>query len=828
MSKTAVSEGQSSYQHMQISDSGAKIPQNIKEVDRNKKFKFFECLQALVQGRLPTNEQLDHFLAMIQSSTSLDSRSHMLSADGRSLYQDFQELVRTTREIIYEKNEQELFQNFIYHCTRASDSVAEQDIRAPNMDVGVSSRTARKEGQKTLDSMKAVAKLVTTNADFRTILNELFQLAKEVFGEGVDRVTQKVQTASEGLSSMATDATQNAASTTQTGGPRVQQGIQQASDNIQNVLNQAKDDPMGAAQDTREQMAQQSSSTLDTARKQVDNMKHDLFRQTGDYKGKARTQALEAGENAKGYANTKMPPEKRNALIERLKAILGQIQADPQYQNAIDAIMDLIGTWRQRAQRPAGSLGNEASKVVQDPNVEAAIIEFRVILQRWAQGYGLDNMIILVQNMWNRTFTDPELSQYFDNLSTFMTKAVREPNYVTSRAINSDATALIDNGQSLLNYKYKSDTDALLNEGQIFIEKLNNDPRSREVADNFHRFASHLFYDKHDKLKFKPHLFDDFRYVLLPSMMESFQFIPVPRIEYSDLKVDLMIDNMILTSTDLLPRLFEVSMNNMMRMVPRGNASRSMDANKHDFNMVIRGLEANIRDVDYYVKTKHGFRFMDRGIADVLINKKGMDVILKGKKSPEDSEVPSMVTVDTVKVTIHALTIKMRHSKHPILYTFAQPFIKTVVKKAIAHALETQIREAFTSGDKALATSVRDTRIRTGKNTFGALVDSASSFVTSKVNPDEKTKAMNERKKNSGHYNRTSRVIFDQDGLCVLDPVKHMELKVGKPLHEDPNAMATMPVAAPWVSTAFDMKDVQLRGQKLLPGMRRTQGTLAM
>lgn len=147
-------------------------------------------------------------------------------------------------------------------------------------------------------------------------------------------------------------------------------------------------------------------------------------------------------------------------------------------------------------------------------------------------------------------------------------------------------------------------------------------------------------------------------------MMESFQFIPIPRIEYSDLKVDLMIDNMILTSTDLLPRLFEVNVNNTMRMVPRGNANRALDANKHDFNMFIQGVEANVRDVDYYVKTKEGFKFEDRGIADVLINKKGMDIRVMGRKTASDAEIPSLITVDDVKVKIHSLSIKMRKSTH--------------------------------------------------------------------------------------------------------------------------------------------------------------------
>ncbi|KAG0210940.1 hypothetical protein BGX33_004601 [Mortierella sp. NVP41] len=827
---TYAPEGQSSFHQVPIADSGASIPQHMKDVDRNQKFKLFECLQAIVKGRLPTNDQIDAFLAMAQSSSALDSRAHMLSADGQSLYKDFQELMRTTRSIVYEKNEQELFQNFIYHCTQATDTVGAQNVQAPDLNVGVSSRKAKTEGKETLDSMVTVAKLVTTNSDFRTILHELFMLAKEILSEGAEMIGQNAPLATEKLSTKADEIAASATNATQTGGSRLQEGVQQATDMVQNLIGSAREDPIGTAIETREDILNQSAASMDQTKKQSAEMKKSLAKQTEDFKSMAQTQALQAQENAKNYANTKMPPERRHALIERLKVIVGQIQADPQYQDAINSIMNLVGTWRQRARGPAGSITVEANKVIQDSNVETAILEFKVILQRWAQGYSMDSIIARIQNMWAKTAVDPELNQYFNNVSGFMTRAVREPNYVTSQHINADAEALIDNGRALLNVKYKPDTEAVLKEGQVFIEKLNTDPRSREVAANFQKFAKHLFYDRNGKLKFKPHLFDDFRYVVMPAMLESFHFIPIPRIEYSDMKVDLMFDNMILTSTDLVPRLFEVNMNNQFRMVPRGanRNDRSKDVNKHDFNMFIKGLEANIRDVDYFVRTKEGFRFKDRGIADILINKRGMDVKVMGRKTPDTTEVPSLFTVESVKVNIHSLTIKMHNSEHPMLYVFAQPFIKTVVKKAIAHALGTQIKEALTSGDKALATSIRDTRIKTGKNTFGALVDSATSFVASKVNPDAKTKAENERKKNQGHYDRTSRVIFDQDGLCVLDPVKHMELKVGQPLREDSNAMTAMPVAAPWVSTAFDMSGMQIKGQDQLPGMRRTRGTLAM
>ncbi|ORZ14879.1 hypothetical protein BCR41DRAFT_296853, partial [Lobosporangium transversale] len=670
----------------------------IKEVDRNQKTKFFECLQALVKGRLPTNEQLDHFLAMAQNSPSLEARAHMLSADGRALYKDFQELMRTTRGIIYEKNEQELFQNFIYHCTQASTS-ASQNVQAPSLDVGVSQKKAKQEGQETLDNLVAVAKLLTTNAEFRSILNELFQLLREVFNEGADKVASTAQGVGERVSNKTNDLTQSATSTSASGGSRLQDNINRVTDKIQSVALGAKQDPTAVAQDTRQEFMDHSNATMDSARQQTQDMKQQLARQAQDFKAQAQTRASQTQQDAINYANTKLPPEQRSALIERLKLVISQIQSEPQYQTAIDSIMNLVGIWRHRAKQPTGNISTEANKVVHDPNVEAAIVEFKVILQRWAQGYALDPIIAHIQNMWNKTLVDPELNQYVNNVSNFLTRALREPNYVTSQTINNDGSILIDEGRQLLNVKYKSDTDVIMREGQIFIEKLNTDPRSQEVSANFQKFAHDLFYDKNGKLAFKPHLFDDFRYVLLPSMMESFQFIPVPRIEYSDLKVDLVFDNMILTSTDLLPRLFEMNMNNTIRMVPRGNANRSLDTNKHDFSVTIQGLEANIRDVDYYVKTKEGFRFQDRGIADVLINKKGLDIKIMGHKTPEDQETPSLFTIEDVKVKIHALSIKMRRSEHSFMYALAQPFIKTVVKNAIAHALETQIKETLSSGD---------------------------------------------------------------------------------------------------------------------------------
>ncbi|KAF9347771.1 hypothetical protein BGX26_000762 [Mortierella sp. AD094] len=834
-----VSEGETSYRGTTLPDSGAKISQDIKQADRDQKFKFFECIQALMKGRLPTNEQLDQFLAMSQSSTSLEPRAHMLSKDGQALYKDFQQLIQNTREIIAEKNQEELFQNFIHHCTLATDTVPDAvDPRAP-IGIGqkvVSSNKAQKEARQILQNMKSVAKLVTTNSEFRSILDEMFQLAMEVLRDSADKVAQGAQKMSEKASQKATQISNTAASTadalSQDG--EINQEIQRAGDRAQDLALNAKEDPHDTAHETRQELRQGTDSLKDYAKQQTAEMRQQFNLRDKDTKARFQAKTSEMHGNAIEYAIQKMPKERRQAIIERLKLIVGQIQSDPQYQTTVDSVIDLIGTWRQRAQGPAGSASTETGKIARDPNVEAATIEFKTILERWAQGYSLDPMIELVKNMWESARQDPQLSQYFDSVSFFISRAVREPYYVTSDAIDRDTELLLDQGQTLLKVKYRLDTDALMSEAHNFLEKLSTDPMVRQVADNFQKVAKNMFYNKKGKLTFKPHLFDDFRYVLLPSLFDAFQFIPIPRIEYSDLKVDLMFDNMILTSKDLIPRLFEIQMNNSIRMVPRGKPNKSSDTNKHEFIMFIQGVEANVRHVDYYVKTKEGFRFKDRGIADVLINRRGFDIRVEGQKTQhdEDDYTPSLITFDKVQVKIHALTVKMRKSQHPVMNAFVQPFIKTAVKNAIAHAIEAELKEALISGDRAAATAVRDTRIKTGKNTFGALLETAASLVQNKFSSDDKSKSSKSRRKNSGNYNRTSRVIFDADGLCVLDPVKHIELKVGQPLIEDKNAMANMNVDAPWASPAFDLHglqtNIEAKKRNELPGMRRTHGTLAI
>ena len=79
----------------------------------------YGVVEAFRNGRLPTNEQIDKTLQYILDHSPIDI--HKLSAEGRKLVQDTQDVIGTARLMVQQKNADQLLQNFLWH-TSAVDS----------------------------------------------------------------------------------------------------------------------------------------------------------------------------------------------------------------------------------------------------------------------------------------------------------------------------------------------------------------------------------------------------------------------------------------------------------------------------------------------------------------------------------------------------------------------------------------------------------------------------------------------------------------------------------------------------------------------------------
>jgi Protein of unknown function (DUF4449)/Family of unknown function (DUF5923) len=118
------------------------------------------------------------------------------------------------------------------------------------------------------------------------------------------------------------------------------------------------------------------------------------------------------------------------------------------------------------------------------------------------------------------------------------------------------------------------------------------------------------------------------------------------------------------------------------------------------------GIQADLRDVNYYIKKKQGFPSLtDKGVIDVLLGGQGFNFRLAvSKAQPNDRN--QLFKLDHVKVNVKNLKIKLKKSKYKILFNVFKPMLYSIVRPAVEKVIESQIRDSFQKAD-ALAYQVQ-------------------------------------------------------------------------------------------------------------------------
>jgi hypothetical protein len=169
-------------------------------------------------------------------------------------------------------------------------------------------------------------------------------------------------------------------------------------------------------------------------------------------------------------------------------------------------------------------------------------------------------------------------------------------------------------------------------------------------------------------LKLKTHLWEDLATVIFPSLLKHIGYIPIPRVEYTDSQLDLVIENLTLEGQNLLPNSVELEMRNFFKL---SAYEKIPNANRHSFWISFSQVQADLRDVAFYVHKKSGFpKIKDSGMADVVISGNGVS----GKIHIESSGAKDRVfVVKDVKIKVDKLSFGIRETKHNFLYSTLKP-----------------------------------------------------------------------------------------------------------------------------------------------------------
>jgi hypothetical protein len=726
-----------------------------KNADVDRKIRFYGIIDAIRKGRLPSNEQIDGALRYALDHSPVDLNK--LSPEGRKLVQDTRDIIDTARLIVQEKNADELFQYFVWH-TRDIDheAIKPGDL---NQHLPVDKTQAKSDSEQAVRHLRTLLHIVLTNSEARKLLSDFSVIGRDLLSKTAAKLAETIAPDQETLQRVDESAPSDQFITQggQRTGPgatpvlearlpgtdktlkshphddqvhlRDEQGNERPYSDIrsegQAKFDQFKEQGFQTKEVTKEQ-ARQHAEDIRTSDEPDIEAKEKKRGLVGKMKDMTQNIVDKIPQEHKDSANDKyersrrflteeyFPQERRDQFMYRGKKVILECQKHEDYQESIRWLLGYVEDYAKHGRTAASSGTRETqSNISADPNVNLAIRELRTLLERFANGTSLDIVIEPANVLIDDSRRDPELREWFKSVDSYIRKILLQPGFVLEPECNNEGNRLRESGRRFFDDKYRSHFDNLFNGVSSWFNAMGEDPLNKRFGEDWGRLTKDLLFDSEGALKFKPELWNDIRKVILPQLIDKVGYIPIPRIEYTDDTLDLVVENLTLQGRNLFPNIISLDAHNFVKFSPYNAIS---DDNHHRITLSFEQMQADMRDVAFYYRKKTGIpRMTDSGIADVILGGRGMSATIELTSTTRDKS--SVFKVQEVNVKIDSLKFSIRDSKHDFLYKTLKPLATGLVKRQIQKALRDTLTTAFEYIDGQLV-HVRD-RMASAKATEG-------------------------------------------------------------------------------------------------------------
>jgi len=676
-----------------------------KEADVNNKLQLFGIYQAFANGKVPSNKQIDIALNSALASKPLSSPSKKLSPEGQKLVADLKTVIEQAKILLLTKNEGNLLQDFIWQA----EQITGADATLPG--APVDKDTARQHGNEALDGLRTLGTLLITNGQFRKLLSDATILLRDIAGDAATNTANKVKPSEEKLSQIDRPADDNTwheapdlskerlRNQAKSSLPFGKKDAEKAAGDINQAAHpDGSRDPRDTAQlganegQTGQSTGLNAQAALDVTKQKVDE---NISEEDKD-KVRARRDRLN------NYLKGKMPEERREQTIWRLKKMVVEIQGHQDYQRAVETLLRLAeqysGHTRTLAQQGTGTVKGAH----RDDALQTAEADLKTLLERFANSTSFDDLIESVNQIYKDADQDPELKNWFRRINAYIHKILQQQGYILEDESTREWNQIYDQGHQLLRGRYRGHTDRIADEFKFIGQQFDADPQNKAFAESVNKLFNDLGTDENGKTVFKPHLIKDITDVILPGFFENVKYIPIPRIEVSDPMIDAVVENLVIEGDNLAPNVLEFGSDNYWRW---GRKSIS-NKNKNKVMLSVSGVQMDLRDVSYYIKRKQGFpSITDKGVMDVFMGGSGFSFKVEmetADRARENNAQSHFFKVNKIETDIQNLSIKLKKSNHKLLFNMFKPLLLKVMRPVIQRVLEKQIKDSVNQLDALL------------------------------------------------------------------------------------------------------------------------------
>lgn len=687
--------------------TGVNVPSNqtVKEKDINGKLQLYGIYSAFANGKVPSNKQIDVAMNTALEWQQFRNPSKKLSVEGQQLVKDLRDVIEKSKILLLSKNEGNLLQDFIWQ----TQMIGQGGAKAPQ--APVDKETAKQHGQQVLEGLRVLGNLLITNGQFRKLLSDATILLRDMAGDAATKAASKVNPSDEELAQIDQHAEDNTwhdapdlskdslRNKIQSRLPIGKKDVQDAAATATQTADPAGSSDPAAVAAKAAQDQQTNGQTGVDATSGVKAGGSNLKQKISDNTPEERKQQLrEYRERTQNYLKNKMPKDRREQVILRLKKMVVEIQGHQDYNQAIDTLLRLAEDYTGHSKNLAGQSQDAVKGAHSQDSLHVAEADLRTLLERFANSTSFDDLFDAINQIYRDADKDPELKGWFKDMDKYIRRCLQEQGYILDDASNVEWNRLYDRGNFLLRERYRNHTDRILDEVKFLAAQFDEDPQNKAFADAMNKLFQDLGNDENGKPTFKPHLVKDLTEVIIPGFFEHVRYVPIPRIEYSDKMVDAVIENLVLEGDNLAPNMFEFGSDNYWRWGRRGIQNK----NKNKVMLSVSGVQMDLRDVSYYIKKKEGFpSITDKGIMDIFLGGSGLSFKV-AMETADKTDKHHFFKINTVNVEIKNMNIKVKQSNHKLLFGLFKPLMMKVMRPAIQKVVEKQIRDNVAKLDAML------------------------------------------------------------------------------------------------------------------------------
>lgn len=422
------------------------------------------------------------------------------------------------------------------------------------------------------------------------------------------------------------------------------------------------------------------------------------------------------GKDAYSSLQDNISGDQKETLLHRLQQAVVKLRKRNDYSDSVSTLGLLIKRYALVYSRAVDqTLSTAQEDVNTNPELDRAVKNFWLLLS----SFGDRKQWELLEETFNKVVEhsqkDPDFEHLMVDVGNSVQKLLTDPDFFESaeKKIQElrDESKKVGSESSL-----RKDIDNFLSQFQITARSVLEDDDISKLITTSSKILSIL---SPSDATVNKDLFDDSIRVFLPLLIQTIQYIPVPRIEISVPEIDLLLENLIIepgrtiNNTSFLPYKLRVETYNDVEI--RKAKFRTTTATTSLVTVKVDGLSIRADEVGFWLRAHSGlFRLADEGIASFQLDERGIDIALDIEIGKERLE--QILTLKAVRVHVHKLSYTLRKSKFSwiawIIKPLLRPILRSVLQKQLASAIADGIhaanRELLYARERLRATRISD------------------------------------------------------------------------------------------------------------------------